>query len=369
MLLFYHRRMFETFADGVYWDNMFLRDSRIPVEAGGPAYVDDAGKLQPGVNLMAFRNLVRRTAVMMHVMGKRPLTFIHMTNVNMVPMLSFGTLNLDWEWRDQGHWGNKDLQDRMDLDLILTQSLGLQAGNVSVGITANILKGGGGVSREWLNRTAMAVCIPHEIKVYQGTPEVSFVQEQLAKFGYGQADCKVYRYWEPGFPLKAEGANMRALVLSRGGKALIAVGNYGLQQASETVGATTATQGESLEDYDAAQRGLKKPENEKKAADETVKAETYTVHLKLDLAALGLPEGVQAHDVEIKAGKTKTENLRAIQKPAVAATMEMKGDTEDLGLKLEEEGDRSLLKRVAPGVFEFQITTHDFALIEVSQQP
>jgi hypothetical protein len=370
MMLYYHKKMFETFADGVYWDNMFLRDSRIPVEAGGPAYVDDAGQLQPGVNLMAFRNLVRRTAVMMHVMGKRSLTFIHMTNVNMVPMLSFGTLNLDWEWRDQGHWASKDLQDRMNPDLILAQSLGLQAGNVSVGITANILKGGGGgVSREWLNRTAMAVCFPHEIKIYQGTPEVTFVQEQLAKFGYGQEDCKVHRYWEPGFPLKAEGANIRALVLSRGGKALIAVGNYGPRQASDTGGATTATQGDSLEDYDAVQRGLKKPETEKQAADEGVKAETYTVRMKLDLATLGLLENAQAHDVELKAGKTKTENLCAIKKPTVAANMKMKGDTEALDLKLKEEGDGSLLKRIAPGLFELQITTHDFVLIEVGQQP
>jgi hypothetical protein len=364
MMLYYHKKMFETFADGVYWDNMFLRASRVPVEAGGSAYVDDSGKLQPGVNLMAFRNLVRRTAVMMHVMGKRPLTYIHMTNVNMVPMLSFGTVNLDWEWRDQGKFGRMDLQDRMDLDLILAQSLGLQAGNVSVGITGNILKGGGGVSVEWLNRTAMAVCIPHEIKVYQGTKEVTFVQEQMATFGYGQPKCKVFRYWEDGFPLKTEGANMRALVLARDGKALIALGNYGPDQTPGKGAVSTVTEGESLEDYDAMQRGLKKADA-KKGADAKEKAETYTVRLTLDLAALGLRETVEAHDVELKAGRTKTENLKAVKAPRIPDSLD--GGAEELGfdMKLEEENP-SRLKRIGAGVFELKITTHDFALIEVA---
>ncbi len=367
MMLYYHKKMFETFADGVYWDNMFLRASRVPVEAGGPAYVDDNGKLQPGVNLMAFRNLVRRTAVMMHVMGKRPLTYIHMTNVNLVPMLSFGTLNLDWEWRDQGKLGSMDLQDRMALDLILAQSLGLQAGNVSVGITANILKGGGGVSVEWLNRTAMAVCFPHEIKVYQGTKEVTFVEEQLAKFGYGQPDCKVYRYWERDFPLKTEGANMRALVLARGGKAMVALGNYGPGQANNKGVETTTTGRESLEEYDALQRGIKKADKEQKGADTNAKADTYTVRLHLDLKALGLPETAQAHDVELKAGRTKTENPRAVKLPATPEHKDILDDT-DPGLDLVlEETHPSLLKRIAPGVFELTITNHNFALIEVGE--
>ena len=116
MLLHYHRKMVETFADGIYWDNMFLRASRVPPEAGGPAYRDDDGKLRAGVNLTDFRSLVRRTAVMMHLTGKRPLTFHHMTNTNIVPVLSFGTLNLDWEWRDLGPWASRDLQDRLRAD-------------------------------------------------------------------------------------------------------------------------------------------------------------------------------------------------------------------------------------------------------------
>jgi len=330
MLLFYHKKMLETFADGIYWDNFFLQPNYAPAAAGGPGYVDDDGRPRAGVNLMGFRNLVKRTATMMHVMGKRPLTYIHMTNVNIVPMLSFGTLNLDWEWRDQGEMGSKDLQDRMDLDLILTQSLGLQAGNVSVGITGNILRGGKGVSREWLHRTAMAVCFPHEIKNYQGTKDVTFVQDQLAKFGYGQADCKVYRYWEPGQPVTLEGANARALVLSRGPKAMLAIGDYGRGTKGPDAPAPAAP---TLEEYDAAQRGIgPRPSDTKTTVPAPTRpVEIHTLTIKLDLKALGLTEATRARDVE---------------RAAVDAAA----------------GE---LKRIAPGVFELKIRKHDFALIEV----
>ena len=368
MLLYYHRKMFETFADGIYWDNMFLRDSRVPVEAGGPAYVDDAGKLQPGVNLMAFRNLVRRTAVMMHVMGKRPLIYAHMTNVNMVPMLSFGTLNLDWEWRDQGHWASKDLQDRLGADadtgLILAQSLGLKTGNICIGIDRFHPPKNSGITREWLFRTVMAVCFPHEIKVYQGPSEVTFVQEQLARFGYGLPDCRVYRYWEDGFPLKTRGANMHALVLARDGKALIAIGNYGAAKSAGRTSAETSADGPSLEDYDAGQRGLKEPAKSEAPAEAAPGAETYTVGLRLDLKALGLPENALAHDVELKAGRAKAENRRAIKTPSIPDDKALGDDKPAIDLSLD---DPAQLKRLAQGVFELKITRHDFALIAVEE--
>lgn len=339
MLLFYHKKMLETFADGIYWDNWFLQPTFVPAEAGGPGYVDDAGRPQAGVNLMGFRELVKRTATMMHVMGKRPLTYIHMTNVKIVPMLAFGTANLDWEWRDQGDMGSMDLQDRMDLDLILMQSLGLQAGNLSVGITGNILKAGNGVSLEWLNRTAMAVCFPHEIRMHNGTPEVSFAQTQLARFGYGLPDCRVYRYWEENFPLRTQGAEMRALVLARDGKAMIALGNFG----PEGVEGPEIKGGPTLEEYDAQQLGRATAPVPAAPAQHRPRAESYTVRFRLDLKALGIAETARACDVELRADRVKAAHPRSAGMPAQPAE----------------------LKRIAPGAFELTIPHHDFALIVV----
>jgi len=364
MLLFYHQKMLETFADGIYWDNWFLHPNFAPAEAGGPGYVDDDGRPRAGVHLMGFRELVRRTATMMHVMGKRPLTYIHMTNVNIVPMLSFGTVNLDWEWRDQGHFVNKDLQDRIRLDEILAHHLGLQTGNLSVGLTAR-LRAKGGYSDDWLNRTAMAVCFPHEIRIHEGLADIIFAQTQLARFGYGLPDCKVFRYWEAGFPLRTEGAEMRALVLARNGKAMIALGNFGPAGATGPV----IEGGPTLEEYDAQQLGLAQAPVSAAPAERRERAETYTVRFQLDLAALGLAETAQAWDVELKAGRKKAENPVAVNlptRPEVATDILAGSDGLDLDIDIElEERIPGLLKRIAPGVFELEIAHHDFVLIVV----
>lgn len=330
MALFYHKKMYETFSDGIYWDNFFLKPCYVPAEAGGPAYVDDEGRLRPGVNLMAFRNLVKRNAALMHRLGKRPLSFIHMTNVNIIPMLSFGTLQLDWEWRDQGSYANKDLQDRLGADrdtaLILAQSLGLQAGNINVAIN----RFESAKNPDWLMRTVLAVCVPHEIKIQQGNSTVAKVQTQLAQFGYGTPDCKVYRYWEPGFPLQTDGANTRALVLSRPGKTLLAIGNYG--SASPT-GVQTAP-APSLEEYD---RGQKRPNPTSESPSAT---ETYRITLRLDLQSLGLSEKARAEEVDLSPPKKGQKNLAL---------------------------DITELKSPSPGLFELSMRKHDFALVLIEQ--
>jgi len=325
-MLFYHKKMFDTFADGIYWDNFLLQSSCVPPEAGGPGYVDDGGNLRAGVNLMGLRNLAKRTATMMHQMGKRPLIYIHMTNTNVVPTLSFATLQLDWEWRDQRHYAAMDLQDRLhvgsDTGLILAQSLGLKSGNVNVAIDRFGPPPDSGVTREWLFRTVMAVCIPHEIKIHQGERDVRNVLTHLAKFGYGLPECKVYRYWEENYPLQMTGAINYALVLSREDKprAMLAVGNFGPGEQPEAIEAHEAP---TLGEYDAGQRG---EGQETDVETQRNGDETYTVTLTLDLDALELPESVRAYNVEL---------------------------------------DGTELERVRPGVFKLTIRKHDFALILV----
>lgn len=267
------------------------------------------------------------------------------------------------------------MQDRLRVDgdtgLILAQSLGLQSGNLSIAINRTHE-----ATREWQTRTTLAVCLPHEMKFDQGGKVTEFVQQTLAEFGYGRPDCRVWRYWEDGFPLKTSGANMHGLVMARDGKAMIALGNYGpggaAGRAATGVATDTDTEGPSLEDYDAVQRGLKpdakpdaKPDSAGKAPGKlAAKAETYTVRLTLDLAALGLAEDVVAYDAERAAGHTKTANPKAVKPPQKPGDVE---PGEDPAGALEEES--VLLRRIAPGVFELQIATHDFALIGIADAP
>ena len=352
------RKMVETFADGPYWDNFFVKASWVPAEAGGPAYVDDEGRLKAGVNLRGFRSLVKRTAVMMHALGKRPLSWIHMTNANVVPVLSFGAVNLDWEWRDLGQQAGVDIQDRLGIDrdpaLVLAQSTGLQAGNVSVAIDRFHAKGKEAIA--WQMRTGLAVCLPHEIRQKDGGPDAAFAQATLDEFGYGLPDCKVFRYWEQGHPLEATGARIRGLVLGRQGKALLAIGNFGQEPAPGEKPAAEETPAEqapaSVEDYDAGVAKKGGDAIEPPVAERPV----YTVRLKLDLAALGLPETATATDLE-RAAKAK-----APRKKKARAADELAGELE---AELEGQDPSGRLTRVAPGVFELKIRRHDFALILV----
>lgn len=87
----------------------------VPAPAG-PAYVDDNGTLRAGVSIWAWRDFLRRSATMQHTIarsaGKPTVLYIHMTNVNMIPLLSWASVNLDWEWRDQGGQAEMDVQTR-----------------------------------------------------------------------------------------------------------------------------------------------------------------------------------------------------------------------------------------------------------------
>jgi hypothetical protein len=265
---------------------------------------------------------------MMHVMGKRPLTYIHMTNANIVPMLSFGTVNLDWEWRDQGPFADLDVQDRQGPDLILAQSLGLQSGNLPVAITGCMLHG-----RDWLTRTLMATCFPHEIRIHSGSGDVAFAQTQMARFGYGQPDCRVFRFWEDGFPLKIEGAAMRGLVLARDGKGLIALGNFGPAAAADPTAAESSAAAPTLEEYDAVQRGRQpSPEPSRAAAQAPATPARYKVRLRLDLEALGLSEDVRARDLETLWFRPRARSPHAGDAPVAIRQPE----------------------RIGPGVFEFE---------------
>jgi len=236
MALYYQKKMLETFADGLYWDNIFLQPVYIPAEAGGPGYVDDDGNLRPGVNILAFRNLAKRAAIMMHQMGKPPMIWMHMTNFNVVPILSFATVNYDWEWRDLGPWAVRDAQDRLGktadsaIDLIHIMSTGIHSGNVSVACDrfANAKYKGVTATKEWLVRTAMATALPHEIKLSSNTRTLAYgVVPMMHQFGYGKPHCRVYRYWDENYPVTTSGAPVKTLTLHNRGRLLIVVGSFG----------------------------------------------------------------------------------------------------------------------------------------------
>ena len=277
MALHYSRRMLESFADGVYYDNVYLRADYNPL---GPGYVADDGSLRAGVSLWAYRDLLKRSAVMQHEIGRpNTLLYAHMTNVNLAPVLAWSSVTLDLEWRMTGGLQFEDQQtrDRIGCDnantasthcnssaFVLAQTAGGQAGVVPVAISEGGQYGPTCASRPdlgagpnctgWLLRTKYAVMIPHEVRAMggpelcggagvPGSPDGEFaaapcptaVPTILLDFGYADPLCDVYRYFDDGeLPIATSGAAALALLVRCPGganqsdaRALVFAGSFG----------------------------------------------------------------------------------------------------------------------------------------------
>ncbi|MCC6578899.1 MAG: hypothetical protein IT440_00525 [Phycisphaeraceae bacterium] len=229
--LWYYRNIL-TCMDGIYWDNLYLSARQDPVVGDG-TWTDDHGRVHPELGLFALRDLIKRTAVLLHQeaqsmpASRLPLVSIgHMTNANLVPVLSFLNCTYDWEW----HYGADDFQDRFTPELTLAETIGRQ-----VGAWPTILPGGYWTPQHpkyaWLERNRLGVCLVHELWPSDGYfPEPSRVMyEKLYAFGYGLPECGVYNYWQPGHPASVTSSTVvgKTLVISKAGQTLVIVCDYG----------------------------------------------------------------------------------------------------------------------------------------------
>lgn len=217
----WHYREMMACCDGIYWDNLYLSSNFNTITGG--AWTDEQGRLHPSMGLWAMRDLVKRTAYLFNEEG-RPVfsNVIHMTNACLVPVMAFANINLDWEWQ----YGNQDFQERFTPELTVAETIGRQCGNIPL-----ILSGGmrpeSDDQKAWLNRTRTGVCLVHELRAWDWQPkEMWDLYCKLFDFGYG-AGAAVYNYWDEGFPLKIGGLHGKAIVMSRDGKALVVVTDYG----------------------------------------------------------------------------------------------------------------------------------------------
>jgi len=228
--LYYFKEMMDRGSiDGLYLDNVYAAPNLDTISAD--AYVREDGKLQPSMGIFSTRDYIKRIATMYYEVGKMPYTWVHMTNGNLIPAFSFAQIALDLEWKFDD---KTDFQDRFGRDMLLAQSLGLQAG-----LIPSVIDGvpESAAERERLNRTEFGAITVHEIKLGEtrvNADELAKAYTTLFGFGYGLEDCRVYRYWEPGQPVISSLEDVKALVLARPStehpgksKCLIIVSDFG----------------------------------------------------------------------------------------------------------------------------------------------
>jgi hypothetical protein len=198
---------------GVYWDNWFSCGSYNTEMTG--AYRRDDGTVIPSTGIWGLRELAKRTFQLMNERGMAPVTMPHMTSTAILPLLSFATVQYDWEWK----YSEGDVQDRFSRDYILMVSNGELAGTWPVLLNDH----GPQAEDPWVSRTFAACAMVHELDCpYPAWSEAG--KRQLALFApvdaiLAEPGVHAYRYWddEPP-PVVADRPDVPTIVYAVAGK-------------------------------------------------------------------------------------------------------------------------------------------------------
>jgi len=233
--LYWYARSFEVGGNrGVYWDNFFIAPSYNT--AMTDAWRRPDGAIAPAAGIWALRELARRTFVMMNERGMLPITFPHMTSFNPLPMMSFCTVQYDWEWK----YSLGDVQDRHTRELILLMSTGELAGVWPVPLGDH----GKLANDPWTQRTFTAVRLVHELDGHGGFGTsynpAHRANRKLAEPILEMLDepkLTVYRYWdERPQPARANRPDVPTIVYSvRGSRAVVVATSYSAKDEQVTL--------------------------------------------------------------------------------------------------------------------------------------
>jgi hypothetical protein len=216
---------------GIYIDDSFL----VPGDNinNGTAVLDQDGNIHSRVGILALRDLVKRTAVMMDEMKINPRTLIiHMTNSLIIPAHSFCDITYDWEME----YGSKDFQDRFSLDFIRAESTGRQIGALGAVLEGihNVKKLPGNYSKNMirLTRTSLALQLLHEIisntRSHASDPQTIYkIRKIIHDFRTAEKNCMFTGYWEKSNKVKLSNKNFKCSYYDKGNKVMLAISNMG----------------------------------------------------------------------------------------------------------------------------------------------
>jgi len=211
---------------GVYWDNYFFVASYNTAMTG--AYRRPDGSTMPSTGIWGLRELVKRTFVLMNERGMRPITMVHMTSTNILPLYSFATVQYDWEWK----YSQGDVQYRFPREYILLVSTGELAGTWPV-----LLGDHGKLARDqWTQRTFAGVCLVHELDGWGAGKAWKSLFAHVHRL-VETPGVEVYRYWDDRpQPVVADDPDLPTIVyVVKGHEALFAITSYAEEDRATTI--------------------------------------------------------------------------------------------------------------------------------------
>jgi hypothetical protein len=203
---------------GCYFDNAFPLRATDTLTTS--AYALPNGLVQPSAGIWARRDYLRRIWVIHHTMAPPdaiPVMMIHMTNTMILPYMVWDDQNLDLEWK----YGPEAQQSKYPPDLLLAESTGRQTGSIPF-VLARVSDATTPAATLAAQRTRFGTMMVHEIK-WWGHEGFQRQLDLLTDFGYGQDDCKVYDYWEDGYPVTPSNPEAKSLLLQRNGALMLLV--------------------------------------------------------------------------------------------------------------------------------------------------
>jgi hypothetical protein len=212
---------------GVYMDILYPRPSVNPVSSA--SYRREDGSLMPSTQVWQLREYMKRCFQLLNERGMPPLVMGHMTQFGMLPLLSFCTVQYDWErFFSQG-----DYQDRFSREYTLLVANGYLAGCWPV-----LLPDRGPLAQdEWTQRTFAGTSVVHEMEPYILMSKVRLEFWNPIFALVDNPDVQVYRYWEERpQPVKADHPDLPGIVYSVPGRETVyAVTSYAGRDLEATV--------------------------------------------------------------------------------------------------------------------------------------
>jgi len=216
-------------AKVIYWDNYFFIPSYNTMMTS--AYKKEDGSIMPSTGLWGLRELVKRTFVMMNEMGVEPMTMVHMTSTQILPLYSFATIQFDLEWR----YGEGDMQNRFSREYLRLVSSGDISGTwpILIGDMGKVAEG----ERNRIQKSYIGVSLVHDLMDRPMSNLFNKYRKPFIDMAKDNKDLVVYRYWdERQQPVYTKNKDLPGIVYSVGGKeALYGVVSYLKEDAEETV--------------------------------------------------------------------------------------------------------------------------------------
>ena len=208
---------------GLYWDNTFPRQAHDPITTD--AYRLPNGRIRASANMWRRREYFKRLWVLHQQLAPaetKPIMMFHMTNSHLLPTMTFGQTNLDLEW----FYGPRPAQSKYPADMLRTQTLGLQTGNIPL-----VLARVAGSIGQWRklteeqqhvgSRTKIGVMAVHEVRAGSRHGPSNDLLKRMYEFGYGRPGCEVYNYWQEDPPVRVSDQQCKWLLLQRDGRLML----------------------------------------------------------------------------------------------------------------------------------------------------